>query len=154
MKRLLVRIRKDNQSDPELFEVSGDQRVADLVANLVKALNLPLRDRNNLPCEYWLATANGDLIRDDDTLNGIGIGNKALLFIQTGAVRPAELSAASVGTTSVAPLGAVSSQDKSANVARSDTPWAKGFRPIAPARPRTGDVEAEPPPGWKKLDRS
>ena len=56
MKRLIVRIQKDNQSDPESFEVPGDQPAADLVSNLVKALNLPVRDRNNLPVEYWLVT--------------------------------------------------------------------------------------------------
>ena len=100
MKRLIVRIQKDDQSDPEVFEVPGDQPATDLVSNLVKALNLPIRDRNNLPVEYWLGTASGELIRDDDTLNGVGIGNRALLLIRSGTSRPAELSEPEIGRAS------------------------------------------------------
>jgi hypothetical protein len=154
MKRLVVRIQKDDQSDPEVFEVPGDQPATDLVSNLVKALNLPIRDRNNLPVEYWLGTASGELIRDDDTLNGVGIGNRALLLIRSGTSRPAELSEPGSGIQPTKLSRSKSDRVQAGDSARTDSPWAKGFRPITPSRPRSSNTNSLPPAGWKKTSPS
>ena len=92
MKRLIVKIRKDDQSDPELYEVPGEQPAATLVPNLVKVLNLPPKDTNGVPLEYWLESASGRLIRDADTLAGAGIRNDTVLLVRSGADKPAEVS--------------------------------------------------------------
>ena len=154
MRRLVVKIKKDDQSDPESFEVPGDQRAADLVSNLVKALNLPVRDRNNLPVEYWLGTASGKLIRDGDTLNGVGISNRTLLLIGSGTSRPAELSEPGTGIQSALSRSTKPDQVMPGDSTRTDSPWAKGFRPITPSRSRTSDTDSPPPPGWKKTGQS
>jgi hypothetical protein len=91
MKRLIVRIIIDKGVDPELYEVPGNQAVAQLVPNLVKVLNLPEKDAAG-SLEYWLESPNGSAIRDADTLTSAGIRNNMILKIRSAASKPAEVS--------------------------------------------------------------
>lgn len=90
MKRLIVKL-KNGDGLPEDFELPGEQVAAELVTNLVTALNLPKTDENRLRIEYWLDYGPGRLIRDEETLSLAGVVNGGMLVIRHGPRRPATL---------------------------------------------------------------
>lgn len=142
MKRLIVRIKKDKDSDPELYEVPGDESVASLVPNLVKVLNLPEKDQVG-PLEYWLESSSGAGIRDADSLTSAGIRNNMLLQIMRGANKPAEISLK------------IASERKSVMPGADRVEQEPGKRPVTVWRPlRVPDQvtgESPPPEKWKKI---
>lgn len=103
MKRILARIQRQEYgavpvSDPELFELPGEQPAATLVANLVRALKLPTQNPSQpAGVQYWLSLSNGDIIADSQTLTDAGVRNHSLLTLQSGtdkhAPNPTRVSA-------------------------------------------------------------
>lgn len=90
MKRIIARIQRQEHgsapvSDPELFELPGEQPSGAVVANLTRALKLPTQIPNRgAGLHYWLVLANGDIVADTQTLTDAGVRNYALLTLQSG----------------------------------------------------------------------
>ncbi|WP_455387526.1 EsaB/YukD family protein [Petrachloros mirabilis] len=142
MKRLIVRIMIDKGVDPELYEVPGNQAVAQLVPNLVKVLNLPEKDAAG-PLEYWLESSNGTAIRDADTLTSAGIRNNMVLKILSGASKPTEVSLK------------IAAERKSVLPGADRVEQEPGKRPVTGWRrlrvPDQGTGDIPPTATWKKI---
>jgi hypothetical protein len=147
MKRLIVSIKKDEQSEPELLEVPGDEPVAKFLANLVQVLNLP-QEEIGVPLQYWLQVESGRLIRDADTLTRAGIRYGTVLLIRSGNTKPEP-----VAKPTVERLPVPDALDHTDHTEQDPSRGPLlGFRKLKlPEAPRV-EEDGVPPATWRRID--
>ncbi len=86
MKRMIIRIKIEDQVKVDKFEVPAEQPLCELIPHLVQGLGLDSR-RSLTTYKYWLETETG-LLDNQKSLAQLEIKNEALLYLKSGVTLP------------------------------------------------------------------
>jgi WXG100 protein secretion system (Wss), protein YukD len=86
MKRLIVRIRVENQVKAERYELPAEQALDELIPHLVQGLDLDAKSADG-HATYWLEAETG-ILDDKKSLAQLGVKNESLLELRSGTSVP------------------------------------------------------------------
>ena len=86
MKRLIIKVKVNNQTKPLSYELSGEQPIKELIPHLVQGMGWSMEE-NGQPLKYWF-TYQDTILDSARTLLDCNVNNSDVLFLRSGTEIP------------------------------------------------------------------